>query len=76
MMFVMGSGLSSGFHHTCNDLPTLIAGSGGGLFQTNRHDKHPEGTPIANLWLSMAKGMGVKTELIGDSTGVLKGCSV
>ena len=76
MMFVMGSGLSSGFHHTCNDLPTLIAGSGGGLFQTNRHDKHPEGTPIANLWLSMAKGMGVKTELIGDSTGVLKGWSV
>ena len=73
MMFVMGSGLSSGFHHTCNNLPTLIAGSGGGLFQTNRHEKHPEGTPIANLWLSMAKGMGVKTDRIGDSTGSLKG---
>ena len=76
MMFVMGSGLSSGFHHTCNDLPTLIAGSGGGLFETNRHDKHPEGTPIANLWLSMAKGMGVKTDRIGDSTGTLKGWAV
>ena len=76
MIFVMGSGLGSGFHHTCNDLPTLIAGSGGGLFQTNRHEKHPEGTPIANLWLSMAKGMGVKRDRIGDSTGTLKGWSV
>jgi len=76
MMFVMGSGLSSGFHHTCSNLPTLIAGSGGGLFQTNRHEKHPEGTPVANLWLSMAKGMGVKTNRIGDSTGSLKGWSV
>lgn len=76
MMFVMGSGLSSGFHHTCNNLPTLIAGSGGGLFQTNRHEEHTRGTPIANLWLSMAKGMGVKTERIGDSTGTLKGWAV
>ena len=76
MAFVMGSGLGSGFHHTCSDLPTLIAGSGGGLFQTNRHDKHPEGTPVANLWLSMAKGMGVKTDRIGDSAGTLKGWAV
>ncbi len=76
MAFVMGSGLGSGFHHTCSDLPTLIAGSGGGLFQTNRHEKHAEGTPIANLWLSMAKGMGVKTDRIGDSTGTLKGWAV
>ncbi len=76
MAFVMGSGLGSGFHHTCSDLPTLIAGSGGGLFQTNRHEKHAEGTPIANLWLSMAKGMGVKTDHIGDSTGTLKGWAV
>jgi len=76
MMFVMGSGLGSGFHHTCSDLPTLIAGSGGGLFETNHHEKHSEGTPIANLWLSMAKGMGVKTDRIGDSTGTLKGWAV
>jgi hypothetical protein len=54
----------------------VIAGSGGGLFETNRHDQHPKGTPVANLWLSMAKGMGVKTDRIGDSTGTLKGWAV
>ena len=76
MMFVMGSGLGSGMHHTCSNLPTLIAGSGGGLFKTNRHDRHSLGTPIANLWLSIAKGMGVKTERIGDSTNTLKGWAI
>ena len=73
LMFTMGSGLSSGMLHTCTDLPTVIAGSAGGLLETNRHDKHPKGTPIANLWLSMAKVMGVKADRIGDSTGTLKG---
>ena len=76
MMFVMGSGLGSGMHHTCSNLPTLIAGSGGGLFKTNRHDRHSLGTPIANLWLSIAKGMGVKTERVGDSTNTLKGWAI
>jgi len=76
MMFVMGSGLGSGMHHTCTNLPTLIAGSGGGLFKTNRHDRHSQGTPIANLWLSIAKGMGVKTDRIGDSTKTLDGWAI
>ena len=76
MMFVMGSGLGSGMHHTCTNLPTLIAGSGGGLFETNRHNRHSPGTPIANLWLSIAKGMGVKIDRIGDSTRTLDGWAI
>jgi len=28
------------------------------------------------LWLSIAKGMGVKTERIGDSTNTLKGWAI
>ena len=73
MMFTYGSGLSSGMLHVYTDLPTVIAGSAGGLLKTNRHDQHAKGTPIANLWLSMANLMGVKTDKIGDSTGPLKG---
>jgi hypothetical protein len=73
MMFTMGSGLSNAMLHVCNDLPTVIAGSAGGLLKTNRHEKHPKGTPIANRGLSMAHAMGVKTDHIGDSTGPLKG---
>ena len=73
MMFTYGSGLSSGMLHVYTNLPTVIAGSAGGLLKTNRHEQHAKGTPIANRWLSMANLMGVKTDKIGDSTGPLKG---
>ena len=72
VMFTMGSGLSSGMLHECTNLPTVVAGLGGGKITPNQHIKHPEGTPIANLWLSMAKIMGASKDRIGDSTGLLK----
>ena len=48
------------------------AGRGGGAITTDHHLKSPQGTPIANLWLSMIQVMGVKTSKLGDSTGALK----
>ncbi len=72
-VFLLGAGLSSGLLHQCTNLPTLIAGSGGGLFDPAGHVQHAAGTPIANLWLSLARGMGVAAERIGDSTGTLTG---
>lgn len=71
-MFLLGSGISSGDIHVYNDLPTLIAGKGGGKIRTNHHLKSPKGTPIANLWLSMLDIMGVENKNIADSTGRLK----
>ena len=71
MIFTLGSGLSSGSLHQCTDLPTVIAGGAGGRIKSNTHLKSAKGTPIANLWLSMAQLMGVKTNRIGDSTGSL-----
>ena len=41
--------------------------------KTNRHDQHAKGTPIANLWVSMAQAMGCPIQKLGDSTGALKG---
>lgn len=72
-VFLLGAGLSSGMLHQCTNLPTLIAGSGGGLFEPAGHVRHAPGTPIANLWLSLARGMGVQADRIGDSTGALPG---
>jgi len=67
--FMLGSGLSSGEHHVCNNLPTIIAGRCGGAIQTGQHVRYREGTPIANLWSSLAQAMGVNLNRIGDSTG-------
>lgn len=45
----------------------------GGRMKTNRHDQHAKGTPIANLWVSMAQAMDCPIKQLGDSTGALKG---
>jgi len=71
-MFLLGSGISDGSLHVYTDLPTVIAGRGGGAIAGNHHLKSSPGTPIANLWLSMIQVMGVKANKIGDSTGALK----
>ncbi len=71
-MFLLGSGISDGSLHVYTDLPTIIAGRGGGAIAANHHLKSPQGTPIANLWLSMIQVMGVQASKIGDSTGALQ----
>ena len=71
-MFTLGSGLSDASQHVYTDLPTVVAGRGGGAINSGAHLRSPEGTPIANLWLTMAQAMDVKTDRIGDSTGALK----
>ena len=72
-MIVYGAGLSDGNRHTHDDLPTLIAGSGGGYFNTGRHLTSRRETPMSNLFLTMMDRMGVHTEHFGDSTGHLPG---
>ncbi len=71
-MFLLGSGISDGSLHVYTDLPTVIAGRGGGAIAANHHLKSASGTPIANLWLSMIRVMGVNASKLGDSTGALK----
>ena len=72
MIFTLGSGLSSGELHIYTDLPTVVAGRGGGAIATNRHIQSPQGTPISNLWLTLAQTMGVRIGSIADSTDVLR----
>lgn len=71
LLFTFGSGLSSGKTHVYSDLPIVIAGGGNGNATPGRHLRSPEGTPVANLWLAMARAMGVSLERIGDSTGAI-----
>lgn len=68
-----GAGLSDGASHQYDRLPILTAGSAGGRVVTGRHLHHERGTPLANLWLTYARLMGVPGERFADSTGVLSG---
>lgn len=72
-MIVYGSGLSDGNRHNNENLPILLAGSGGGTVRTGQHKRYREETPLNNLYMAMLDRMGASTPFIGDSTGSLPG---
>ena len=70
-MILYGSANADGNRHTHDNLPILLAGSGGGTFKTGRYVR-VKPTPVTNLFLTMAEGMGAKgVTSHGDSTGLL-----
>ena len=71
-MIMAGSGIGDGDRHNHDDLPIVLAGRGGGAWQSGRHVKLAKETPLCNLFVSMLQTMGAKTERFGDSTGALK----
>jgi hypothetical protein len=71
-MIVYGSGNADGNKHSHDNLPMLLAGSGGGTLTPGRHIRHPS-VPASNLYLSVADRMGVQNlARFGESTGRLK----
>ncbi len=70
-LIAYGSGNSDGNAHNHDNLPLLLAGTGGGAFKTGRHVRYAKETPLNNLWLALLQRVGVKLQSLGDSTGVL-----
>lgn len=70
-MVLYGAGICDGDRHNHDDLPLLMAGKAGGKISSGKHLKFNNGTPMSNLFLSMADKLGVPQENIGDSTGKL-----
>ncbi len=67
-LFTYGSGLGDGATHQYTDLPIIVAG-GGNRLELGKHLNLPEGTPLANLWLTQAQMMGLDLKDFADSTG-------
>ena len=67
-LLTYGSGLGDGSTHQYNDLPIIVAG-GGQRMRLKRHINLPEGTPLANLWLTQAQLCGLPMNQFADSTG-------
>ena len=67
-----GSGIRTNHHLT--DTPTLVAGHcGGGLNQGQHLVFESNQTPLANLWYSVLKHVGIRTDRFADSEGSLTG---
>ena len=71
-LFLYGTGISDSNTHFHDDLPiALVAGKSTGI-TGGRYVRYSEGTPLANLHVSILEKLGTPVETFGDSTGVLK----
>ena len=65
---VYGSNIRTG--HELTNSPTLLTGGGAGI-KLGENIVLPKDTPLCNAWLTLLRGVGVKVERHGDSTGIL-----
>lgn len=70
-IFTLGAGMGDGTTHQYNDLPLVVAGGGGGTLQLGKHIHCKPGTPLANLWLTQLKCLGIDRQQYADSTGTM-----
>jgi hypothetical protein len=63
-----GSPMGNPNVHNHKRCPLFLAGHGGGL-RGNLHLKAADGTPMANVMLTVLQKLGVEKESFGDSTG-------
>jgi len=66
-----GSAMGDGNLHNHKRCPIFLAGHGNGALKGNLHFMPPDGTPMANMYLTLLHRMGVNVETFGDSTGEL-----
>src|SRR5579864_4999206 len=64
-----GSPLGDSNVHNHKRVPIFLAGRANGQMKGNLHVRAKDGTPMANLLLTMAHKLGVNVESFGDSNG-------
>jgi len=72
-----GSEMKDGNGHIKEDLPLVLLGKGQGRMQTGQHLVFDQGTPLANLHLTLAQQFGAEIDRFNNvSTGTLSGLFV
>jgi hypothetical protein len=64
-----GSPMGDSHVHEHKRLPLFLAGHASGKLKGNLHTRCADGTPMANVLLTLMRRLGVEIERIGDSTG-------
>jgi hypothetical protein len=71
-LVLYGSPMGDSHLHEHKRVPVFLAGRASGAIRGNLHLNCPEGTPMANLLLTIGRRLGVTTlDRIGDSNGEL-----
>ena len=66
---VFGTNVRS--QHYMDNCPTLLTGGGAGIKLGHNIVMTDPKTPLCNVWLTLLKGVGVKADSFGDSTGII-----
>jgi hypothetical protein len=72
-VLVYGSPMGDSNLHNHRRCPLFLAGHGGGQLKGNLHVTAPDGTPMANVFLTLLRRLGIDNiERFGDSTGEIE----
>lgn len=73
-MMVYGAGMGDADVHNQWNIPVaLLGGASGKLFKRSGHIEYNEGTPLANLHVTMLNSFGIETESFGGELGISSG---
>ena len=67
-VYLYGSGMGNPSLHDHVNLPILVAGGKNTGLRGGRHIRYSQGTPLANLHLTLLDRVGVQLESFQDST--------
>ena len=70
-MVLYGSPMGDSNVHNHKRVPMILVGHANGALKGNLHVREKDGTPTANILLTMLQKLGVKTESFGDSNGTV-----
>jgi len=70
-LVMYGSPLGDSNVHNHKRVPVFLAGHANGKVQGGQHIRCKDGTPMANIMLSMAQKLNVNVEKFGDSNGTI-----
>jgi hypothetical protein len=71
-LIVYGSPMGNSNVHNHKRCPLFLAGRAGGHLKGNLHVKAADGTPMANVMLTLLQNLGVEAESFGDSSGTFE----
>jgi hypothetical protein len=67
-LIVYGSPMANGNNHNHRNCPLILLGHAGGALEGGTHLKAPNGTPMANVMLTLMRQLGLEVAAFGDST--------
>jgi hypothetical protein len=68
-LIIFGSPMGNSNVHNHKRCPLFLAGHAGGTLKGGLHLKAPDGTPMANVFLTLLHDLGIDLPAFGDSTG-------